>query len=73
MICLMTQSHTHLRSLRMVREARLQLSVHSVPIRITSTEYVTVRILYATYPKALSIRAQILRNIKKVLRMKTTQ
>ena len=68
----MPQSHTHLRTLRMVRKARPQLSAHSVTIRITSAENVTVRILSATYRKALSIRAQILKNIKKVLRMKTT-
>ena len=66
-------SHTHLRTLRMIRKARPQLSVHSVTKRITSAEYVTVRILSATYRKAISIRAQILKNIKKVLRMKTTQ
>ena len=35
---LMPQSHTHLRTLRMVRKARPQLSVHSVMIRITSAE-----------------------------------
>ena len=69
----MPQSHTHLRTLWMVRKARPQLSVQSVTIRITSAEYVTVRIFFATYRKALSIRAQILKNIKKVLRMKTTQ
>ena len=69
----MPQSHTHLRTLRMVRKVRPQLSAHSVTIRITSAENVTVRILSATYRKALSIRAQILKNIKKVLRMKTTQ
>ena len=69
----MPQSHTHLRTLRMVRNARPQLSVHSVTIHITSAEYVTVRILSATHRKAISIRAQILKNIKKVLRMKTTQ
>ena len=69
----MPQSHTHLRTLRMVRKARPQLSVHFVTIRITSAENVTVRILSATYRKAISIRAQILKNIKKVLRMKTTQ
>ena len=57
----------------MVRKARPQLSVHSVTIRITSAENVTVRILYATYRKAIFIRVQILKNIKKVLRMKTTQ
>ena len=72
-LCLMPQSHTHLRTLRMVRKARPQLSAHSVTIRITSAEKVTVRILSATYRKVLSIRAQILKNIKKVLRMKTTQ
>ena len=70
---LIPQSHTHLRTLRMVRKARPQLSVHSVTIRITSAENVTVRILSATYRKVISIRAQILKNIKKVLRMKTTQ
>ena len=69
----MPQSHTHIRTLRMVRKARPQLSAHSVTIRITSAENVTVRILSATYRKTLSIRAQILKNIKKVLRMKTTQ
>ena len=72
----MPQSHTHLRTrghLRMVRKSRPQLSVHSVTIRISSAENVTVRILSATYRKTLSIRAQILKNIKKVLRMKTTQ
>ena len=69
---LMPQSHTHLRTLRMERKSRPQLSVHSVTIRITSAEKVTVRILSATYRKAISIRAQILKNIKKVLRMKTT-
>ena len=69
----MPQSQTHLPTLRMVRKARLKLSVHSVTIRITSAEYVTVRILSATYRKALSIRAQILKNIKNVLRMKTPQ
>ena len=41
----MPQSHTHLRTLRMVRKARPQLSAHSVTIRITSAENVTVRIL----------------------------
>ena len=71
--CVMPQSHTHLRTLRMVRKARPQLSAHSVTIRITSAENVAVRILSATYRKALSIGAQILKNIKKVLRMKTTQ
>ena len=70
---LMPQSHTHLRTLRMIRKARPQLSAHSVTIRITSAENVIVRILSATNRKALSIRAQILKNIKKVLRMKTTQ
>ena len=70
---LMPQSHTHLRTMRMVRKARPQLSVHSVMMRITSPENVTVRILSATYYKAISIRAQILKNIKKVLRMRTTQ
>ena len=69
----MPQSHTHLRTLRMVRKARPQLSAHSVTIRITSAENVTVRILSATYRKAFSIRSQILKNIKKVLRMKATQ
>ena len=69
----MPQSHTHLRTLRMVRKARPQLSVHSVAIRITSVENVTVRILSATDRNAISIRAQILKNIKKVLWMKTTQ
>ena len=69
----MPQSHTHLRTLRMVRKSRPQLSVQSVTIRITSAENVTVRILSATYRKAIFIRAQILKNIKKVLRMKTTQ
>ena len=69
----MPQSNTHLRTPRMVRKARPQLSVHSVTIRITSAEWVTVRILPATYRKDFSIRAQILKNIKKVLRMKTTQ
>ena len=69
----MPQSHTHLRTLRMVRKACPQLSAHSVTIRITSAANVTVRILSATYRKAISIRAQILKNIKKVLRMKTTQ
>ena len=59
------QSHTHLRTLRMVRKASLQLSVHSVTICITSSEYVTVLILSATYRKAFSIRAQILKNNKK--------
>ena len=53
----------------MVRKACPQLSVHSVTIRIASAEYVTVRILSATYRKALSIRGQILKNIKKVLRI----
>ena len=38
---LMPQSHTHLRTLRMVRKARPQLSVHSVTIRISSAENVT--------------------------------
>ena len=57
----------------MVRKARPQLSVHSVRIRITSAEYVTVRILSATDRKIFSIRAQVLKNTKKVLRMKTTQ
>ena len=70
---LMPQSHTHLQTLRMVRKARPQLSAHSVSIRITSAENVTVRILSTTYRKAFSICAQILKNIKKVLRMKTTQ
>ena len=70
---LMPQSHTQLRILRMVRKARPQLSVHSVAIHITPAEYVTVRILSATYRKAISIRAHILKNIKKVLWMKTTQ
>ena len=69
----MPQSHTHLRTLRMVRKAHPQLSAHSVTKRITSAENVTVRILSATYRKALSISAPILKNIKKVLRMKTTQ
>ena len=69
----MPQSHTHLRTLRMVRKARPQLSVHSVTIRITSAENVSVRILSPTYRKAILIRAQILKNIKKDLRMKTTQ
>ena len=49
----------------MVRKARPQLSVHSVTIRITSAEYVTVRILSATYRKAISIRAQILKKYQK--------
>ena len=49
----------------MVRKARPQLSVHSVTIRITSPENGTVRILSATYRKSISIRAQILKNIKK--------
>ena len=66
-------THTHLRTLRMVRKARPQLSADSVTIRIISAENVKVRILSATYRKALSIRAKILINIKKVLRMKTTQ
>ena len=57
----------------MVRKDHPQLSAHSVTIRITSAENVTVRILSATYRKAFSIRAQILKNIEKVLRMKTTQ
>ena len=69
----MPQSHTHLRTLRMVRQARPQLSAHSVTIRITSAENVTVRFLSTTYRKALSICAQILKNIKKVLRIKITQ
>ena len=49
----------------MVRKARPQLSVHSVTIRITSAENVTVRILSETNRKTISIRAQILKNIKK--------
>ena len=57
--------HTHLRTLRMIRKARPQLSIHFVTIRISSAEYVTVRILSATYRKTISIRAQILKNIKK--------
>ena len=69
----MPQSHTHLRTLRMVRKALTQLSVHFVTIRITSAGNVTVRILSATHRKAISIRAQILKNIKKVLRIKITQ
>ena len=69
----MPQSHTHLQTLRMVRKAHPQLSVHSVTIRISSAEYVTVRILSATVRMTLSIRPQSLKNIKKVLRMKTTQ
>ena len=73
LLCYAPVTHTHLRTLRMVRKARPQLSAHSVTIRITSAENVTVRILSATYRRALSIRAQILKNIKKVLRMKTTQ
>ena len=44
---LMPQSHTHLRTLRMIRKARPQRSVHSVTIRISSAESVTVRILSA--------------------------
>ena len=61
----MPQSHTHLRTLRMVRKAGPQLSVHSVTIHISSAENVTVRILSATYRKALSIRAQILKKYQK--------
>ena len=58
---------THLRTLGMVRKARPQLSVHSVTIRITSAESVSVCIFSATYHKALSIRTQILKNIKSIL------
>ena len=47
-VCVTRASHTHLRILPMVRKARPQLSVHSVTIRITSVEYLTVRILSAT-------------------------
>ena len=65
----MPQSHTHLRTLRMIRKARPQLSAHSVPIRITSAENVTVRILSATYQGPFLPRP-ILKNIKKVLRIK---
>ena len=44
----MPQSHMHLRTLRMVRKARPQLSVHSVTMRITSAESGTVRFLSTT-------------------------
>ena len=40
---IMLQSHAHLRTLRMVRKARPHLSIHSITIRITSTESITVR------------------------------
>ena len=40
---IMLQSHAHLRTLWMVRKARLHLSIHSITIRITSAESVTVR------------------------------
>ena len=62
----MPQSHTHLRTLRMVHEAYLQLSRHSFMIRITLAESFTVRNLSNSYRKALSIHATIFKNIKTV-------
>ena len=47
----MPQSHTHLRTLRMVRKARPQLSVHTVTIRITSAENVTVHYIIRNLPQ----------------------
>ena len=65
-------THTHLQTLRMIHKALPQLSVHSVTIRIASREG-NSSYLIRNLPKTLSIRAQILKNIKNVLRMKTTQ
>ena len=70
---LMPQSHTHLRTLRMIRKARPQRSVHSVTIR--NYTYIIRRVRNSSYliRKSRSIRAKILKNIKKVLRMYKTQ
>ena len=69
----MPQSHTHLRTLRMIRKARPQRSVHSVTIR--NYTYIIRRVRNSSYliRKSRSIRAKILKNIKKVLRMNKTQ
>ena len=69
----MPQSHTHLRTLRMIRKAHPHRSVHSVTIR--NNTYLIRRVRNSSYliRKTRSIRAQILKNIKKVLRMNKTQ
>ena len=43
----MPQSHTHLRTLQMIRKAHPHRSVHSVTLCISSAESLTVRILSA--------------------------
>ena len=62
---LMPQSHTHLRTLRMIRKAHPHRSVHSVTIR--NYTYLIRRVRNSSYliRKTRSIRAQILKNIKK--------
>ena len=72
-LALMPQSHTHLRTLRMIRKARPQRSVHSVTIR--NYTYIIRRVRNSSYliRKSRSIRAKSLKNIKKVLRMNKTQ
>ena len=62
---LMPQSHTHLRTLRMIRKAHPNRSVHSVTTR--NYTYLIRRVPYSSYliRKTHSIRAQIFKNIKK--------
>ena len=69
----MPQSHTHLRILRMIHKAHPHRSVHSVTIR--NYTYLILRVRNSSYliRKTRSIRSQILKNIKKVLRMNKTQ
>ena len=67
----MPQSHTHLRTLRMIRKSHPHQSVHSVIIR--NYRYLIRRVRNSSYliHKTRYIRANTLKNIKTVLRMNT--